>query len=40
MRHLAAAVLCPARVCKRRAYSVPPAGLEPKIEGGGARGNK
>jgi hypothetical protein len=34
------AVLCPTRVCQRRAYSVPPASLEPKIGGGGARGNK
>src|SRR5215217_8652481 len=34
------AVLCPARVCQRRTHSVPPASLEPKIAGGGERGNK
>src|SRR5215208_3149327 len=33
-------LLCPARVCQTRAYSVPPASPEPKIAGGGARGNK
>jgi hypothetical protein len=27
VRHLGAAVLCPARVCQRRAYSVAPASL-------------
>jgi hypothetical protein len=39
VRHLAA-VLWPARVCQRRAYSVQPVCLEPKIAGGRARANK